>query len=204
MNVTDLYWNIKNALYPGLNISVDTESRILFGFLPCDKDYIHITLPETIVTDIQNNNTQYIKCLYCDNYNYSRNVLKNTLSVFTRMQCYDSQIIMRKIFMKDDIYYVGSGLILDNDKNILVSICRADAVDNKLVISPKVFIEKTTMNKYITSKLIPECAKHSMEIDIKPRTFHFIRSGDMSKATDILNNNDIMSNDYRFCKEVEY
>ena len=157
MNVSDLYWTLAGSTYRDHSFVFNCDNSLLFGFLPCDRDYIHATLPLNVVRDIIENNAKYVKCMYYDSNRIIE--LKNTLSMFIRMNRFNGQ----------------------------------------LFISTKVFNEKTTMNKYIVSKIIPEFTSHNMEIIIKPKEFMFLKSGLRDNMYQSIDN---IANDYRFC-EVE-
>ena len=196
MNVNDLYWSLVSSTYRDHSFVFNCDNSLLFGFLPCDRDYIHATLPSNVVRDIVGNNAKYVKCMYYDSNRIME--LKNTLSMFVRMNRYNGQLFMSRMKLKDDLYYVGPGIILDDKNNILFSVCIGNH-ENKLIVSPKVFNEKTTMNKYIVSKIIPEFTSHNMEIIIRPKEFLFLKSGLRDNMYQSIDN---IVNDYRFC-EVE-
>ena len=196
MNVSDLYWTLISSTYSSRSFLFNCDNSLLFGFLPCDRDYIHAALPLNVIRDIIGNNAKYVKCMYYDSNRIIE--LKNTPSIFARMGRSNGQLFMSRMKLKDDLYYVGPGIILDDKNNILFSVCVGNQ-ENKLIVSPKVFNEKTTMNKYIVSKIIPEFTSHNMEIIIRPKEFLFLKSGLRDNMYQSIDN---IANDYRFC-EVE-
>lgn len=81
---------------------------------------------------------------------------------------------------KEKIYKIGGGMIVDSEYDILVSMMN-EVIYNptykeypiyfsgrkKLIVHPKVFIDKTPVNKYILTKMIPYLSLHDIEVEIK-------------------------------------
>ena len=198
MNVTDLYYILYSGNFKGKSFTIDVEEHMLLGFIKCDNNYVHATLPKDVVRDITQNNTEYIKCIY---YGDVMPPTSNTLSLLSRMDKNNSQIFMYSRTLKDEKYYIGAGLIMNDNKDILLSICKRDCYSdmNKLIISPRVFVEKTRLNKYIVSKIIPEFACNGMEIDIRNKEYIYLKTGLMSGVHKILDITTDTSNAYELC-----
>lgn len=195
MNVDDLFYQAFYNDYNLKNFKFVVEDTGILGFLLCNREYMPVTLPISIVNDICDNNTEYIKCVYCcSEHPYAR---KTTLSVFTYLFHESTkQLNLAAVKFKDDKYYIGSGLVLDCDKNILLSVCTDSSKNNKLVVSPSIYNKKTTFNKYIISKIIPTFCAKGMEIDIKHKDIMISRCGLSPEILTTLNSN---VPNYKFC-----
>lgn len=166
MNVDDFFLDIHYSRFCGLNLNYSPEYQKIMGFIPCNRDYMHASLSKKMIDDIVNNNVEYMKCIYDSGREICANV-SNSLSVLTRIERFNVSSRMSKIKFKDEIFYAGPGLLMDNKMNILFSICSSADYEKSITVSPRVFKNKNSLNKYITSKVIPAFAIQHMEVTIK-------------------------------------
>ena len=188
MNVDDFFLDVNYSRFCGLHLDYSPEYQKIIGFIPCNRDYMHASLSKKMIDDIVNNNTEYMKCVYDSGREICTNI-SNSLSVLTRIERFNVSSRMSKNKFKDEIFYTGPGLLMDNKMN-----SSADYVKN-IVVSPKVFKDKSTLNKYITSKVIPAFAIQHMEVTIKDVPYLRLDAAPLSE----LSIKDI-PNTYELCK----
>lgn len=167
MNVNDLYYSLtRPTKVDKFQFTLDSPNKII-GFLECDKDFIPAVISDNVFTDIVTNNSVYQKCVYISGYKNNIRQLKNTLSGLMQIDSTLRQLFLYPLKINNVLYYGASCMLLDENFNILLSICYDFSHDYKLVVSPKVYCDKTAINRYILQKVIPVFVQRKHEVTIK-------------------------------------
>ncbi len=176
MNVNDLYYHLtSNCRHDNFSFILDSPHKII-GFLECSKDFIPAVIPDNVFTDIITNNTIYQKCVYVTGYKNFLSGYKNALSGLISIETDTTQLILHPFKINDTLYYRAPYMLLDNNFNILLSICYDFNHNHKLVVSPKIYCDKTTVNKYILQKVVPVFVNKYNEVTIKEVKIDVINS----------------------------
>ena len=182
--------NNKNNVF-NKNLIVDiTKDEIEIPVI-CRKDY------EEII--IENLSSKDIEKIVTPLYKSEDSLLLKTFNgvIKKSFDNYSNKLILNKIITtKNDIYYGGFGLILDNSlEPLIMCSLKARPKENKLEyykiicrVSPKVFVAPTKLiNKGIISKLIPLYTNNNIWFPAIDKCFRFTTINVASRVEVIIN-----------------